>query len=653
MKPLHRADLVVNKEYLYRNYKSYDGLGYNLKTKKRTKSKSPSNKPKEMINKYVSPFIQHSREKALERAKEKKLLQERRVRKAWDDDFTKDSIKYFDGGGKADKSLLFKREPRIPPAEKKPIGSDQITRMTRRRNKVPSLSFTASSPLGEDDIPMMPSRMEMRSEMRQEEVSNYSPHIDSSRHLHSQPPSQTERNATPHAPPPLSAQRGSGPVSSPVVKASVPHSSSPYSAAASLARSPHKELRTAGVQASPFPAEQLFPSPRDRYSEEEVPYHPAKAPVVQMRLEQEVVRVKTRGTSPFSSRDFESWFSDSLAAASVSATPPPSVTIAAADPWATPRPAPHSRSHQTPRDPRGGNSVTEIEAATIRILESQTKAQEVNGDMIGKFTTLVAELGKIITQREQPPPVDPPHPSARHTRGKRRGVEDPPLSVQRLPRSVRAVETVPSPTPSGARFKSSARGAGVGPPKRTARVHREEVLDHILQRLQVPSPSSSSVSLSRQLMERQESAITESLHAPRVDSASHPSLPQSAPPPERGAVEERESRPHPHRSDGERKVPSSFTLPEVSNTFEVSADIMTLAEVGSGWLMPDGREEKRTRQLSSSSQPVASGANGLVAVRAHAPLKQDLAEYRKEFRRFALSLSIGPSLLSLATGAST
>lgn len=78
---------------------------------------------------------------------------------------------------------------------------------------------------------------------------------------------------------------------------------------------------------------------------------------------------------------------------------------------------------------------------------------------------------------------------------------------------------------------------------------------------------------------------------------------------------------------------NDFIPPQISNTFEVSADILTLAEVGSGWLMADGREEKRTRQAAVSSQPIDSQINGLVTIRAEAPLKQDLAVYRKDFQR--------------------
>jgi hypothetical protein len=136
-------------------------------------------------------------------------------------------------------------------------------------------------------------------------------------------------------------------------------------------------------------------------------------------------------------------------------------------------------------------------------------------------------------------------------------------------------------------------------------------------------------------MECQESAISETLQAPREKSTT-PSPPVAV-----TVTEDRESSPRP----GAEGRQLSFTHPEVSSTFEVSADIMTLAEVGSGWLMADGREEKRTRQISSRAQPIASRDNGLMAIRAHAPLKQDLVEYRKEFRRFSFA---SPLCLSLS-----
>lgn len=136
MNPQYRSDLVVNKEYLYRNYKSYDDLGYNRQQRKQLvkKSSSPDQKLKAKVLQYESPFIQKSREKALERAKLKKALHER-PKKPWNDDFASKSIDFFDGGKKEDKLQIFKRERRIPP-EKVQTKDNNSIKMTRRRDKV-------------------------------------------------------------------------------------------------------------------------------------------------------------------------------------------------------------------------------------------------------------------------------------------------------------------------------------------------------------------------------------------------------------------------------------------------------------------------------------------------------------------------------------
>jgi hypothetical protein len=332
---------------------------------------------------------------------------------------------------------------------------------------------------------MMPSRVGMRSGIRQEEgISQLQPHMESPHQLHSPSPSQTQRGEIlDPGPPSVSSPQA---MSSPVKRSSPPAPTS-YSPAVQIAPSPSKQPVSQSPRtphtvqaAAPSPATQFFPSTRGHYLDEQIPYHsPRRAPVLPMHFEQEVVHVKTRGTSPFSSRDFDSLFSDSIAAPAAAVTAVPST--------ATPRHALQSTSHyQTPRQPREGRgaTVTEVEAATIRILESQTKAQEASGDMIGKFTTLIAELGKIITHREQPS-VNSRHKTSR---GKRRALLDesgqrhrPHLPVEAVPNSTALVRV---------NVKSGVGVSGV--PKKSARAHREEILDHILQRLQVSEPTPSS-----------------------------------------------------------------------------------------------------------------------------------------------------------------
>ncbi len=79
----------------------------------------------------------------------------------------------------------------------------------------------------------------------------------------------------------------------------------------------------------------------------------------------------------------------------------------------------------------------------------------------------------------------------------------------------------------------------------------------------------------------------------------------------------------------------SFSLPPVTQTHEIGADIFALAEFGNGSLIPDGREEKRTKQLTA--KPLVTVANGLKLIRSPPTLRQDLKEYKEQFHRFLFS----------------
>lgn len=618
MEALRRADLVVNKEYLYRNYKSYDDLGHNLNRKKKKTMRSGAPVTgKDKVNSYVSPFIQQSREKALLRAQEekKKLLQERKMRRPWNDDFTKQTTECFDGRGKAEKAVIFKREPRVPP-QKKISEESSATRMTRRRN--------------DDDVPLMPSRMagwrdsadsSSNSPRQQTSFPNPppppnipSPHPSPSpahptleklvtgeplRSQHSPLPSRSTPSSpihlrSPHAP--TSTTRGK------------PSSPAPPQYPSSLLSNKHQYTSQPQSPISPlFPsaAYPQAPYPRDDSHLQHAPSPSQLNPyLTQFHFEPEVVHVKTRGTSPFSSADFDKLF----------AVPPPPV------PRETER---RGKPQQEFRREHPATGTSEIEAATLRILESQTKAQEVNGEMIGKFTNLVAELGKIITHREMVPPaagVQISNSSPTKTFKVKRKILKPSPSIDQ-PQS-----QLPFPVSSTNYQEPSSRGhsSKSSSAKQSNRSGREEILDHILQRLQVLlSLHLSSFLSALQLMESQEAALSDTMlknvavEDLKVFAEKTPSVKCEV------LAAGKESK-------------DEFIPPVVSNTFEISADILTLAEVGSGWLLPDGREEKRSAVDSHSftgHQNSSSQGRGLIAVRAPPSLKHDLTEYQREYRR--------------------
>jgi hypothetical protein len=229
----------------------------------------------------------------------------------------------------------------------------------------------------------------------------------------------------------------------------------------------------------------------------------------------EVIRVKTRGTSPFSSADFDKLFSSS-------GSSDPSSAGGSGSRLSGSRPSPpaaliesdgRGRERQPHQEPNSTHREQDLERlTTLRLLESQSKAQEVNGEMISKFTTLVTELGKIITHRETPAAASA---LASQGRGSAAGTGTRATGAKSKAQTLRAQKKVflqspPSPLsassspPSLSQRQSDSRqpssavrnrahgaeaGVGVGAVvrKKSNRSHREEVLDHILQRLQVLS----------------------------------------------------------------------------------------------------------------------------------------------------------------------
>lgn len=203
-----------------------------------------------------------------------------------------------------------------------------------------------------------------------------------------------------------------------------------------------------------------FPVQRTQYPE---CGYPSASPEKFITFEPEIVRVKTRGTSPFSSTDFEKIFPESFDSSNSQPNPVNSA----------------SKPQQSPKDlspgygsfPQSGSSLNGIETATLKILESQTKAQEVHGDMIGKFTNLVAELGKIITHREMSSSV--PN-SGKKIKKKKMSSESP--SQDSPP--IRHMAPITSTNTIATVGKTALE-------RKSPRSRRDDVLDLILQRLQV------------------------------------------------------------------------------------------------------------------------------------------------------------------------
>lgn len=71
---------------------------------------------------------------------------------------------------------------------------------------------------------------------------------------------------------------------------------------------------------------------------------------------------------------------------------------------------------------------------------------------------------------------------------------------------------------------------------------------------------------------------------------------------------------------------NEFIIPPVLQTYDINADINMMSEVGSGWLMLDGKEDVR---IKNPLIQTSDKQNSLIPLRADATLKQDLIEFRK------------------------
>jgi hypothetical protein len=136
-------------------------------------------------------------------------------------------------------------------------------------------------------------------------------------------------------------------------------------------------------------------------------------------------------------------------------------------------------------------------------------------------------------------------------------------------------------------------------------------------------------------MESQEAAISDTLLLKTVSSAApFPLSTATATAAAGDSVSSQRNQQSKEKEQGKEQETECIP-PLVSQTFEISADILTLAEVGSGWLLPDGRDEKRSA-VGDRDTPLQIGSSrgrGLISVRAPPPLKHDLLEYQREFKR--------------------
>lgn len=73
-----------------------------------------------------------------------------------------------------------------------------------------------------------------------------------------------------------------------------------------------------------------------------------------------------------------------------------------------------------------------------------------------------------------------------------------------------------------------------------------------------------------------------------------------------------------------------FSIPPVSQAYDIDANIELMSEVGSGWLLSDGREDIRIKTIAGH---VSSKNKTLIPLRADPSLKQDLAEYRENQKK--------------------
>lgn len=73
----------------------------------------------------------------------------------------------------------------------------------------------------------------------------------------------------------------------------------------------------------------------------------------------------------------------------------------------------------------------------------------------------------------------------------------------------------------------------------------------------------------------------------------------------------------------------NFIIPPVTQAYDINADINQMTEVGSGWLMSDGKEDVK---IKNPLIRTSDKQNSLIPLRADSTLKQDLVEFRKNFK---------------------